>query len=53
MTTSSPRSSEAADVVDPPGIPAARRRGVGGEGEILQGFAKPAQEWRGRRRGGG
>ena len=35
---------QAAEVVDPPGIPAARRRGVGGGGEILQGFAKPAQE---------
>src|SRR5664279_2504130 len=33
LMTSSPRSSESADVVDPPGIPAARRCGGGG-GEI-------------------
>ena len=35
--TSSPHSSEAADVVDPPGIPATRRCG-GGVGEIPAGL---------------
>src|SRR5664279_4894573 len=45
--TSSPRSSEAADVVDPPGIPAARRCGGGG-GEIPAGLrqAGAGEKWR-------
>jgi len=45
--TSSPRSSEAADVVDPPGIPAARRCG-GGVGEIPAGLrqAGAGEKWR-------
>jgi hypothetical protein len=38
-------------VVDPHGIPAARRRGGGGRGEKLQGFAKPEQTCGGGERG--
>ena len=47
LMTSSPRSSEAADVVDPPGIPAARRCG-GGVGEIPAGLrqAGAGEKWR-------
>ena len=45
--TSSPRSSEAADVLDPPGIPAAQRCGGGG-GEIPAGLrqAGAGENWR-------
>ena len=47
LMSSSPCSSEAADVVDPPGIPAAQRCGGGGE-EIPAGLrqAGAGKNWR-------